>query len=192
MISQRVPLGKRKLDYFYFAYFLLHIPITLLIDISLALPDLTPLHTFLLDFHIKSNKDLLNANPPNWLVVFVFMEILFQLPFFFWGAYRLYTVKRIPNSVEDAPDHMDQNANGKLYLWILIYGLNASITTLGCIAEIFKFGPSQLNLLSNDDVTKLVSVYLPTFLIPFGMAVDMVLRISSIFKYNESLKLKTN
>lgn len=84
--------GKTKTDTFYFLYFLLHIPITVLIDSALAIPKEYQLNIqkSLLEFHIGQNKDFLLANPPSWLTVFGWIELVLQLPFFFIGAAALF------------------------------------------------------------------------------------------------------
>lgn len=86
-----------KADTFYFVYCLLHVPITVLIDSSLAIPrEYQPqMQQMIIKFHVSTNKDFLLQSPPVWLVVFGWIELVFQLPFFFIAAYALY--KRMLN-----------------------------------------------------------------------------------------------
>lgn len=160
-----------KADTFYFLYFLLHIPITILIDSSLVISKeyLFPFQRDLIEFHITSNKDFLLENPPFLLVIFGWIEVLFQLPFFFIGAYYLY--KRNP----------------KIELYIAFYGLEASLTTMYCICYVFLLGKTFD--LTNLEINKLVFVYLPTFVIPFCMLLDTSKRFETeMFKEFELKK----
>lgn len=87
-----------KTDTFYFLYFLLHIPITVLIDSALAIPPKYQLdiQKTILEFHISENKDFLLARPPSWLRVFGWIELVLQLPLFFVGAVCLYKSEYSP------------------------------------------------------------------------------------------------
>jgi hypothetical protein len=113
-----------------------------------------PLQNKLIDFHIQKNQDFLLANPPIWLSFFGLIEILFQLPFFVLGAYYLY--KR----------------NSKVHSYMVIYGAEASLTTLVCIVYIFINGHEQG--LGGSAVNNLVFIYLPTFVIPFSLVIDTI------------------
>ncbi len=69
----------------------MHIPITILIDSALVIPpeNRFSLQKTILDFHIQQNNDVLLINPPSWLVLFGWIEMVFQLPTFFIGVYKL-------------------------------------------------------------------------------------------------------
>jgi len=69
-----------------------HFFITVLIDCTIAVPEqyLFPIQKTLQSFHIESNNDLLVANPQPWLVGFVWLEIIFQIPFFVAGTYYFF------------------------------------------------------------------------------------------------------
>ncbi|ODQ82094.1 hypothetical protein BABINDRAFT_170629 [Babjeviella inositovora NRRL Y-12698] len=152
------------LDKFYAAYFLLHIPITVLIDSSLVIP---PAHRPLLQqqilkFHFEQNKDFLLVNVRNWLWCFGIIEMVFQLPFFAWAAYRLLGRKGQMLTLTMAPG-------------MILYGFNASVTSLVCIVEIVLEGAR--NGLTQSEVWALVGVYFPTFVIPFVMLLVFTVRI---------------
>lgn len=87
--------GSTRTDTFYFVYLLLHIPITVLIDSALAIPQQYQLQVqkTLINFHISQNKDFLLAAPPTWLTFFGWIELTLQLPFFVLGAVALYKSK---------------------------------------------------------------------------------------------------
>ena len=84
-----------KLDTFYRLYFLIHIPITVLVDSALVIPPAYRLaiQTKVLNFHISENKDFILLLAPSWLKVAGFVELIFQLPVFFIGIYALWNGK---------------------------------------------------------------------------------------------------
>ncbi|KAK9325407.1 transmembrane protein 6/97, partial [Lipomyces orientalis] len=151
-------LFQRPLDAFYFVYFILHIFITVAIDSAGILPpDSRPsFQKALLKIQIEENKDPLMANVPVWLYTFIGLEVFFQLPMFIGGAWGLYKDYR------------------KTYIVLLVYGVNATITTLACIAELAW---NEEFTLTQAERQKLIWIYFPTFLIPVLLAVDMATRI---------------
>lgn len=146
------------MDKFYIAYFLLHVVITLAIDSTIALPRdwVFAFQRQLGDFHIAKNHDLLVASKPTWLKTFVWVEILLQTPFFVWASYDLW------------------KKNKRVYPAVLAYGVEASTTTLACVAEV-----AVLPQLTTAERLNLVAIYLPTLLIPLYMAYDFFMRIST-------------
>lgn len=154
-------------DKFYFGYFLLHIPITILIDSCIVIPEAyrTGIQDTIVKFHILSNKDFLVSSPPAWLQIAVIFELIFQLPIFVIGCYTVYF-------------HILEN-----YIWLALYGLNASLTTLFCLYEIYVYGNDVEGfVLTVGDKLGLMGVYLPTFLIPLVMLIDFSFRVVSITK----------
>ncbi|KAK9235639.1 transmembrane protein 6/97 [Lipomyces kononenkoae] len=158
-MASRVTLLERPLDAFYFVYGVLHIFITVAIDSAGVIEhDSRPgFQKALLKVQIEENKDPLMANVPVWLYTFIGVELLFQLPVFIGGAWAL---------------HRDYK---KAYIALLIYGVNASITTLACIAELAW---NQEFELTGGERQKLIWIYFPTFLIPLILTVDMAARIA--------------
>lgn len=83
------------------------------------------------------------ANPPIWFKSFVFAEVLFQFPFFFFATYCLMYKKniiRIPG---------------------IIYGVHVATTLLPILSEFYtnkRLLPSERN--------QLLAFYLPYFFIP--------------------------
>lgn len=146
------------MDTFYIVYFVVHFFVSLLIDSAIALPDkLTlPIQHKLLEIQISQNKDFLLVQKPVWLQTFVWVEIILQLPFFVWAAYAL------------------AKKNRKAYVACLIYGVEASTTTLGCLGEV------ACGDLASGDKLKLLAIYLPTFLIPLWMTIDFSRRLVKI------------
>ncbi|KAJ3317227.1 Transmembrane protein 97 [Blyttiomyces sp. JEL0837] len=100
-------LTSRPVDLFLFVYFILHIPITVCIDSQIVLPaSLYP--KALIDANqgwIDSANDFLVAGGSkefDWFYSIVLGELVFQFPFFFYGAYALYKDHvsfRIPGAI---------------------------------------------------------------------------------------------
>ncbi|CDR45997.1 CYFA0S21e00518g1_1 [Cyberlindnera fabianii] len=156
--TQKLFTSSTKLDTFYFCYCLLHIPITVLIDSALVIPTQwqPSFQKAIIEFHTSSNNDYLLLSPPDWLVVFGWVEILFQLPLFGYAALQLY--KRSPT----------------IYPLLFVYGVEAAVTTLCCLLHIVSEGGNHG--LTQMEVINLFGVYLPTFVIPLFMAIDVFTR----------------
>lgn len=154
-----------SLDYTYFVYFLIHTPITVLMDATFVIPThlQLPLQRTLAEFHISTNKDYLAQAPPAWMQAFVAWELVFQLPFFLVAAY---------NFLHNARKGYSRN----LYVWFLLYGFNAGFTSLICVVEILANGSA--NGLSLKETITLALVYLPTTIVPFVMMADFMSRIT--------------
>ncbi|KAK9478417.1 transmembrane protein 97 [Lipomyces japonicus] len=154
--TNAIPLRQRPLDFFYFIYFVLHTFVSVLIDSAGVIPaESRPwFQQVVLKIQIEQNKDPLLRDVPSWLWVFLVVELLFQVPVFIVGAWSL-----------------KKNAK-KIYPLLLVYGVNASITTLACLAELAWHAD-----LTEDERSNLLLIYLPTFLIPLVMGVDMFFRI---------------
>ncbi|KAK9380404.1 transmembrane protein 6/97 [Kockiozyma suomiensis] len=159
----RKALLSRPIDCFYFTYFIIHTLITAFVDSATIIPNeyLLDVQSTLLELHIEMNNDPLVRNPPAWFVIFVIIEIAFQLPFFVVAAIAFYKDSK------------------QIYVLTLIYAVNASLTTLACIIE-FMYGFQNLSAdeFSDEDRTNLVWVYLPTFVIPLFMMYDMTRRVA--------------
>lgn len=136
---------------------LFHVLITLAIDSTIALPEEYQLgfQKYLAQVHLDQNKDLLVASRPKWLQGFVWVELLFQTPFFIGAAIGL---------TKDCK---------KTYLWILLYCVEAAITTFGCLVEVV-----YLDGLTQNEKLNLFFVYLPTCLVPLAMGYDFWKRVS--------------
>ncbi|CAH2355388.1 uncharacterized membrane protein [[Candida] railenensis] len=149
----------RKLDWFYFWYFVVHIPVTLLIDSCLIVPATWQfnIQKTLVSFHIATNKDFLLDTLPLWLKVFGFIELTFQLPLFFFAAIKLY------------------HNSSSVYPWLVVYGFNASFTTLVCLVHVLVEGNSHG--LQDAEVYGLFGLYVPYFIIPLVMLIDSMKRV---------------
>ncbi|KAK9470268.1 transmembrane protein 6/97 [Dipodascopsis tothii] len=168
-MAQSIPLHKRPVDRFYFAYFILHVFITIVIDSGVVVPaQYRPrFQQNLLDIQILKNRDPLLADVPPWFYLFVWIEVLVQLPFFVYGAWAMYTNYK------------------RAYSLMLVYGVNGSLTTLACMYEIWSHKTLEMGFKLN-----LEWMYLPTFLIPLVMVFDMYFRLSTIISQNLDMTVK--
>lgn len=150
-----------KRDQVYFWYFLVHIPVTVMIDLCLVIPKEARwlVQNAMVDFHVDFNSDFLLKNPPLWLQAFGVVELAFQLPFFFVAAWALYHGLR------------------RIWVAMCLYGFNASLTTAVCIAYVYAEGAAHE--LSPGEIKNLASLYCPYFFLPLFMMIDMAWRINS-------------
>ncbi|ODV86100.1 hypothetical protein CANARDRAFT_7456 [[Candida] arabinofermentans NRRL YB-2248] len=153
-------------DNVYFYYFLIHIPITLLMDSNYAIPEnyrLT-IQQKLYEFHINKNKDFLGLNVELWMKSFVLFELIFQLPIFIYAIYDYYFKN----------DKIGYSK--KLWPILSIYGFNASFTTLICIIYII-FKSEENGIVGFEfEFWNLLGLYTPTFILPAYMMFDFMNR----------------
>lgn len=142
----------------YWWYFLIHIPITIFMDLNLVVSRdyQWSMLTKLLDFHIDTNHDILLIDRPGWLQVFGAIELLFQLPLFFYFVYQMPRPTR------------------QHWVWMVVYGFNAALTTLVCLVYVYQ----DQSRLSDPEKFKLLAIYTPYLLLPLVMMVDYAQRIS--------------
>ncbi|KIK63554.1 hypothetical protein GYMLUDRAFT_133462, partial [Collybiopsis luxurians FD-317 M1] len=162
------PLTSRPLDLIYFCFFLSHIPASLLLDFQLLYPaEYVP--TFLLslrNWYIEFSADPLISGAARgatqdelvWFGCFAWLELLFQFPTFILGIRGLW------------------NDSRSIYVLILAYGASTATTTLPCILHILK----EKSQVTDAQLLILLSSYIPFFLIPLMMAVDMGFRVYGI------------
>jgi len=134
----------------FLAFFMSHIPITMLVDSQAALPrDIFP--QFAVDIvHWYSNGDLFNdpliREQPEWFRHIVFCEITMQLPFFFFATGMLW------------------NRSNTLRLPGLLYGSHVA-TTMAPILGHFYFSTA----LTSSQRASLIAVYSPYLIIPLWL-----------------------
>ncbi|KAJ1656410.1 Transmembrane protein 97 [Dispira simplex] len=153
------PWASRPLDLVFFIYFVVHIPTTVFIDSQIILPSwLYPqLFVNLFDFWHRVSGDPLVAVyqfglDPNmvWLYTFVVLELVLQLPFFFYAARELY---------RDSPC---------VRLPLGLYGAHVATTTLPILTSAWFGYPG---LLLNQRYL-ILAVYSSYFLIPLLMVLN--------------------
>lgn len=162
------------IDKVYFYYFLIHIPITVLMDATFVIPKeyQISIQRTLSNFHIENNKDFLAIESPIWMKIFVAWELVFQLPFFFYVIYDYLVLNKF------------KKFSTNVWVSFLIYGFNAGFTSMICLIYIFL--QSESNGLSFTEMLNLLSLYLPTTLLPYYMMYDFGVRISNIINTNNS------
>ncbi|KAK6198027.1 transmembrane protein 6/97 [Scheffersomyces amazonensis] len=155
-----------SLDTFYLAYYIIHIPITILIDSSIIVPTkyLLPVSQHILDFHISTNHDFLLVEKPLWFKISGLLELTFQLPLFFYLAWSLWNNRKSIN----------------YYVFSIIYGFNAAFTTLLCLAAVYNDGPAFG--LTSPQILNLMAVYSPYLGIPLLILVESTLSLNRDFR----------
>ncbi|BBN12330.1 sigma intracellular receptor 2 [Marchantia polymorpha subsp. ruderalis] len=135
-------LSKRPIDLLIGTFFLIHLPIMLLIDLQV----LVPRHFFptfaqeLLNWHIENSGDFLMANPPLYFKSFVYAEYAIQLPLHVANAYAFLRGKRWGRMTG------------------IIYGVHVATTMIPILADILASDSPKRN--------NLLGVYVPYLLIP--------------------------
>ena len=95
-----VPLSKRPYDWLFLAYFALHLPISILVDLQIIFPrQYFPL--FLrtsLDDWVRDADDVLTGTRPVFFQAFVWVELFFHIPYF---CAAIYAFVRGKNWIRD-------------------------------------------------------------------------------------------
>ncbi|KAG8989008.1 hypothetical protein FRB94_001777 [Tulasnella sp. JGI-2019a] len=173
--------SRRPIDIFYAIYFVILIPITLLIDLqSFYPPAVVPQYLKdLTAFYIGRSGDPLMARTLGgpaqmaWFDTFAYLEAGFQLPIFFLTIYGLV------------------QGNAGVYVLTLIYGVHTATTILPCIATFMAIPTAVAGILATPDSSILnpplafvadqkqflIANYVPFLLITIGMAVDSALQL---------------
>ena len=155
-------------------FFLLHIPITLLVDLSPLYPS-SPLFAVphaIRAFYLKSFNDPLLAGhsyPGGWFGSFLFLELVLQLPACIWVTVQ-YSRNR-------AHTFFTQFV-------IFAYSVQVATTTWACLAEVISF-----ETLAISDKIQLIGFYGPYLGIPIAMAIASARRMSD--QYNKAKKFES-
>ncbi|KAG2354951.1 transmembrane protein 6/97 [Suillus spraguei] len=175
-----IPITSRPLDLIYFAFFLVHIPATLLIDLqALYPPSLTPYFIRALpQLYVQMSNDPLIGSVLGmlgdskhfvWFKTFLAIEALFQLPVFVLGARGLWRDAR------------------SIYVLLLVYGASTTTTTLPCLSVLLTTPTTSAQTITDQVISVtssqrllLLSSYIPFFVIPLVMTVDMASRLSKL------------
>ncbi|KAF8202252.1 hypothetical protein BJ912DRAFT_944244 [Pholiota molesta] len=178
----QLPLTARPLDLLYFLFFAVNpSPSLLIIDLQwIYPPQLVP--SFLpglLDFYIdiagpthrRSRRSFWNNTHLGWFKTFIVLEAVFQIPVFILGLRAL------------------QKGSRSIYPLLAVYGASSATTTLACLTtvlqtpnlstEVFVKGAAGI---TQEQRLLLLSSYVPFFLIPLIMAVDMSMRVAKLAK----------
>ncbi|EMD38811.1 hypothetical protein CERSUDRAFT_133352 [Gelatoporia subvermispora B] len=173
----RRPLSARPFDMVYFAFFMMHLPATLLVDLQALYPAhlVPPLIAKIPGFYISMSNDPLIGGAMGllgkgdqfvWFKTFLLLEALFQIPVFVLGMRGLWKDSR------------------SIYVLLLIYAASTTTTTLPCLSVILTTPLTSGETLAAGIVSisveqrlLLLSSYIPFFLVPLMMTIDMAVRI---------------
>jgi len=174
------PLTSRPLDLIYVIFFVSHIPASFLIDLQAVYPShIVPAAVKRLpELYFQTSNDPLiggvmgylgNNEHLVWFKSFLLLELGFQVPVFFLGIYGLWKDSR------------------SIYVLLLIYAASTATTTLPCLALILTTPITSpetilhgIASITPDQRLLLLSSYIPFFLIPLFMALDMASRVLNL------------
>ncbi|KAI0308243.1 hypothetical protein B0F90DRAFT_144369 [Multifurca ochricompacta] len=110
-----------------------------------------------------------NQSELSWFKSFLYLEVLFQLPVFVIGAHGLWRDSR------------------RIYGLLVLYGASTCTTTLACVATVINTPTTsaatiaqQVISITPEQRAMLLSSYVPFFVIPLYLAVDMALRLQKL------------
>ncbi|KAG0257858.1 Transmembrane protein 97 [Mortierella polycephala] len=165
--SNRVPLTARPKELAMFLYFAMHIPITVLVDVVPLYPAfMTPFIQPLIKlsaFYIENIKDpLVSDRSIVWFNTFLHIEMLIQLPFFFYAAWALYHNKK------------------SFFLWNCVYCAHVITTVVPCLTTL-RFGKNSQFPFDVPELQRnmLTGLYMPWCLIPLWMLYESFQRVRS-------------
>ncbi|KZW01243.1 hypothetical protein EXIGLDRAFT_638565 [Exidia glandulosa HHB12029] len=170
-------LLSRPLDLLYFAFFIVHIPISLLVDFQQLYPRqwVPSAVTALADWYLSEHGDpiyaggmgLLKSRPHDvvWLQSFTVLEMIFQFPVFFVGAWALY------------------NGRKAWYPLLLAYGASTATTLVACVSYLAAYPTASKKSATFETMTveqklHVIAMMSPWIVIPALLTVDMALRIA--------------
>ncbi|KIM90546.1 hypothetical protein PILCRDRAFT_812299 [Piloderma croceum F 1598] len=175
-------LTSRPLDLLYFTFFLSHIPASLLLDFQALYPSslLPGFISSLPRLYFQMSNDpliggamgyLSNSKELGWLKSFMILELVFQFPVFFLGLQGLW------------------NDSRSIYPLLLIYAASTTTTTLPCLSLIFATPLTSPSTIAKGIVSittaqryLLLSSYIPFFLVPLLMTLDMAIRVAKLVR----------
>lgn len=125
-------------DYVWLVFFLLQVPIMLMVDLVafyptwIYEPSSSPLH-FLADIRTwykatYNDPFFVNHPPPSWFQLFCYFELVFQLPFSLWSVYKFSNLKKGTTAGQE--------------LITMLYALECALTTLTCIHDVLYWDPA--------------------------------------------------
>ncbi|KAI0832108.1 transmembrane protein 6/97 [Trametes gibbosa] len=187
----RIPLAQRPRDLVYFLFFAIHLPATFLIDLQALYPKqwVPSFVSSLPRFYVEMSADPLIGSAMGyfgqaqfdaytWFRTFLLVEAFFQVPVFILGLRGLWKGSR------------------SIYVLLLIYAASTTTTTLPCLSVILStpVSPTPLPISSVGGGTSgsvglsltaeqrllLLSSYIPFFLVPLVMTIDMALRVQGL------------
>ncbi|KAF2125092.1 integral membrane protein-like protein [Dothidotthia symphoricarpi CBS 119687] len=117
-------IWSRKRDLVYLVFFIVHLPVMLAFDLTSYYPlSLKPeWMTTLRTWYITTHGDRFFYNPPAYFPALQFLELTLHVPLTLWA---------IPALLRNDP---------RVPLALLVFGLETSVSTLVCLAEMLSWG----------------------------------------------------
>ncbi|KAF2475804.1 uncharacterized protein BDR25DRAFT_331549 [Lindgomyces ingoldianus] len=113
----------RKRDLVYLVFFLIHLPVMLAFDLTSFYP--TSIKPAWMPqvraWYYNTYGDRFFSEPPSWFTLYTLLELTYHLPLTLWA---------IPALLRNDP---------RIPLHLLIFGLQTTITTLTCMAEMLSW-----------------------------------------------------
>ncbi|KAH9893332.1 transmembrane protein 6/97 [Cubamyces lactineus] len=177
----RIPLAQRPRDLVYFLFFAIHLPATFLVDLQALYPRtwVPSIIANIPKFYVEMSNDPLIGSAMGffgqsqmeaytWFRSFLIVEAFFQVPVFIIGLRGLW------------------KGTSSIYVLLLIYAASTTTTTLPCLAVILStpISPTPLSAsgisLTAEQSLLLLSSYIPFFLVPLVMTIDMAIRVQTL------------
>ncbi|KAG9101908.1 hypothetical protein FS749_001874 [Ceratobasidium sp. UAMH 11750] len=183
-------LTERPLELVYFAYFLVHVPATILIDAQGIMPPNILPESFrkLAQFYVNLSGDPLMAGAIGlhgavtqftWFHTFVAMECLFQFPIFLIGMRML------------------KKESPYLPILLILYGAHVTTTVVPAVTTVLATPRTTAELLADRvpfqsmtqaQVNMFLASYLPFLVIPFIMTIDGTTRLVKLVQRSLTLE----
>ncbi|OBZ66680.1 Transmembrane protein 97 [Grifola frondosa] len=188
-MTATVSLTGRPLDLVYFIFFMIHLPASFLIDLQALYPSsiVPSVVASLPKFYVTMSNDPLIGNALGyfgkndayiWFKSFLVLEAFFQVPVFVLGLRGLWKGSR------------------SIYVLLLVYAASTTTTTLPCLAVILSTPVTSASTvaanvfsITSEQRLLLLSSYIPFFLLPLLMTVDMAFRVLKLVKAGSNAQL---
>ncbi|KAF2733308.1 hypothetical protein EJ04DRAFT_544212 [Polyplosphaeria fusca] len=160
----------RKKDLIYLVFFLTHLPVMLAFDLTSYYPTslkpswMTEIRTW---YHLTYGDRFFSAEPPPWFPLFILLELVLHIPL------TLYLISAL---LHDAP---------RTPLALLVFGLETSVTTATCLAEMLSWGELSS---AQRGVQGLGGMYGGYLAVGLFMTVDAYARLDQILAREKGLE----
>ncbi|KAK5133803.1 hypothetical protein LTR08_007232 [Meristemomyces frigidus] len=165
----------RKRDLAYLAFFLIHVPVMLCLDLAPFYPEslkpqfITDIHTF----YVGTYGDQFFSSPPAWFTFYTWMELLYHIPLSVWAIGALLRGSSSTCESEAGTTNGDAG-NPKLPIHLLIFAVQTAVTTSTCIADYLSWSG-----FSSEQKLELGKLYVPYLALSVFMGVDMYSRLNA-------------
>ncbi|EEH47110.1 uncharacterized protein PADG_03208 [Paracoccidioides brasiliensis Pb18] len=149
-------ISERKVDLFYLSFFLLHVVIILLVDITPLYP--ASIRPAFVDKvrsdYIEKYQDKFFSEPAAWGKAYIFMEAVYHLPLSIWAVGAI---------LRDAP---------MVPVHLLVFAVQTFITTLTCLVDVWSWTDR-----TTEQKTTITYMYAPYAAFAALMGIDMFYRL---------------